>query len=248
MKRLLTIFLSLFLFTSLQTFAQHEETSILIDARLSMPMGDYGETIGANPEITRRFGYEYGDQVGLAQLGYGLGIELHTPIFTNHLSWVISAQFILNPTNDSDVNSYFSDIVDDTTNLSIETGNWFHIPVLTGFSYGLKITDGLNLYVSAQGGINITQQASREATVNNVLVEETTFDTEIDFGYSGGISIELYDKYNIGVHYLNLGQPRYEGNRRLDVDHFNNAYQTDNPIFGDERTIQMLLISLGYRL
>lgn len=249
MKRILMLFLLfVFVISYHNLYAQHEKTSILFNANLSLPIGDYGETIGESPQITRRFGFDYGEQIGLASLGYGIGVELYTPIFVDKLAWVISARLVVNPTNDDDVNDYFSSILDDTTNLNIETGNWFHIPVLTGFSYGINLADGFNIYISAQGGLNITQQASRKATINGNLVEETTFDTEIDFGYGGGITFEIMDKYNIGFNYLNLGKPRYEGNRHLDVEYFKDAYRIDNPIFGDERTIQMFLITLGYRI
>lgn len=228
--------------------AQNENTSVLLNLNLNFPTGSYEDKIGNDAKITRRFGFDFGGKAGLASTGFGFGAEVTTPILFKHFGWLLSAKLIINPTDNSEVKSFFQKELENASNISIETGDWYHIPIMTGFSYGYKVMEDLNIYLSLLGGINISHQASRQITVDNIIVEKTNFDTEVDFGYDTGITFELFNKYNIGLKYINLGNPRYEGNRYLNEKFFEDRYLENNPVLAEEKNIKLFLITLGYRI
>ena len=228
--------------------AQSNDISLTISGACSFPISQFGEKIGDDPEITRRFGFDYGEKVGLAGIGYGLGMEFNQKVLTKGLNWVVSAKLILNTVDNSEIQSFFQEALPDTVVISFENGLWMNIPILTGFSYYFNLSDQIRLYGTLQGGINITRQPYRKAIVDGVVVEETSFRVTPDFGFETGFGFMLFNKYTIGLLYVNLGTPRYEGTRKLNEAFFNSIPKREMNVDGDERSITMILLTMGYIL
>lgn len=229
-------------------YAQDQKYAVTVYGNILMPLGDFAGKIGTSPRLTQRSGFDYGENVGLATTGFGGGIEVSTLVHGDHLSWIISGKFLSSPTDDSQIYSEFKNDFGDSLRVTFNNGSWTNIPFLTGFKYDYAISPSINLYGTLQGGVNITQQASRRAFVDGVAVEETTFKFIADFGFEAGIGLELFSKFNIGARYVNLGIPRYEGTRKLNVSYFPTVPRREMSIDGDERPVSMLLLIIGYEL
>lgn len=247
--------------------AQNNGPSLLISANAALPSGDFGKDIGENANLTRRAGFNIGNEVGLAQPGFSLGAELYTPVGFTKLDWIISARVMVNGSDVSTVEDTFEHQLGDTVDINFEFGNWINIPVMTGFRYNYSLTPNLRMYGLIQAGINITKAASRKAvrpeiavkwtypdltvvdtTLLDYPVEETTFIFTRDFGYEFGLGIELANKFNLGFRYLALNTPRYQGTRELSEYQFPKIFSRENAILGEKRSISMFLITFGYYL
>jgi hypothetical protein len=137
MKRAIFPALLLMMFSSV-IYAQSEYVALMVKVYGSLPNGDYSEKIGNNPHLTRRAGFDIGNNVGLAQTGFGAGIELNTPVLFNGFGWIVSLRFLANTTNGTKAETEFERIMSDSANsvdLDYETGTWLNFPVMTGFRY-----------------------------------------------------------------------------------------------------------------
>jgi len=248
MKRLIYLYPIVLVILSSTLHAQNEYVSLMISAYGSLPNGDYAEKIGDNPLLTRRSGFDIGSNIGLATTGYGVGIELNTPVLLNGLGWVIGVRFLANSTDGTTAEAEFEQLMGDSVDLVYETGTWLNIPVLTGLRYKYHFSNNFGATVLLQGGINFSKAASRNGTIGDVKAEETTFDFARDFGYELGLSIELFKKWNLGFSYLSLSTPRFEGSRTLSEKVFPEIFSRENEILGEERSVSMYVISLGYYL
>jgi len=228
--------------------AQDRNISVMVFGNLLQPTGRFSDNLGEGASLTRRFGFNIGDDAGLATKGFGGGLELSTPVLTSNLSWVIGARVLFNPVDDTRITDFFEDEYDDTLDVDFENGSWFNAPIFTGLRYHYGISNDMNLYAIAQGGVNLTRQASRKAYVEGIIAEETTFNLSPDFGYELGFGVEFLKTYNIGVRYLNLGAPRYEGTRRLNERFFPLIPKREMYISGDSRPVSMIVLFLGYTL
>lgn len=248
MKRAIFTLLFVLLMLPYTLQAQSEYVSLMISAYGSLPNGDYAEKIGENPLLTRRFGFDIGSNVGLAKTGYGVGLELYTPVLVNGLDWMISMRYLANSTDGTTAEAKFEQLMGDSVDLIYKTGTWINIPVMTGLRYKCQFSNDLGAAVLLQGGINFSRAASRTGTIGDVRAEETTFDFARDFGYQIGMSIELFKKWNLGFSYLSLSKPRFEGSRTLSEKVFPEIFSRENEILGEARSVSMYLISLGYYL
>lgn len=227
-------------------YSQDDKVSLLIAGFGSLPQGDYGKSLGEDAKPTRRFGFDFGEHVGLAKPGVGLGGELNTQLLTDGLGWIVSVRYLLNSTDPSAVQREFNHQMGDSMNVIAETGTWHHIPVLTGFRYSLNVTQKLAVTAMIQGGINISQAPSRKVIVDGIIAEETSLKTARDFGYEFGIGLEWADKWNLEVSYADFGVPRYEGTRKLSEIVLPGIAARTNAVLGEERSISMILVRLGY--
>lgn len=250
MKRIVIGTLACLLFgLSVHTMhAQDQKFAVTLYGNILIPLGEFGEKIGVSPRLTQRSGFDYGERVGLATTGFGGGVEVSTLVHGEHLSWIVSGKFLSSPTDDSKIYPEFKHDFGDSLRVTFNNGNWTNIPILTGFKYDYDISQSISLYGTVQGGVNITQQASRKAFVDGVTVEETSFKFMADFGFEAGIGIELFKRFNVGARYVNLGTPRYEGTRKLNVSYFPTVPRREMSIDGDERPVSMLLLIIGYEL
>ncbi|MFA7229526.1 MAG: hypothetical protein WC061_10865 [Melioribacteraceae bacterium] len=229
-------------------FAQNKEISLQVFGGSAFPLGDFGNKISYPTEITRRSGFDFGSSTGLATTGYAAGIELTLPVLTDGLGWQTSAKFILSPTDKNTIEEEFSRDPKVNGTLTFETGNWINIPLFTGFSYGIKLSDQFNLFCHIQAGINITKQAYRKAVYTGTVVENTEYNSMTDFGLETGLSIEFNDHYVISVRYLDLGRPRYEGQRYLNEKLFTEIPLRNFTIEAEEKPVTILLLTLGFKL
>jgi hypothetical protein len=228
--------------------AQEQQFRVTVYGNILVPLGQFGEKIGTSAQLTNRYGFDYGEKVGLAKTGIGGGIEASTLVRGKRLSWIISGKFLSSPTDDSRIYQEFKHDFGDSLNVTFSNGSWMNIPIFTGFKYDYDLTQSIALYGTIQGGVNLTRQASRNAYVNGLRVEETTFKLMADFGFEAGLGIQLFEKINVGVRYLNLGSPRYEGTRKLNVSYFPAIPRREMAIDGDERPVSMVVIMVGYVL
>ena len=177
-----------------------------------------------------------------------MGAELSQNVLNENLNWVISAKVMINSTDNSEVESFFQNVLKDSADITFENGSWINIPVFTGFSYFVNLSENSRLSATIQAGINITRQPYRKAFVDGEVVEETTFRFTPDFGFELGVGFELKRKYSLGIRYINLSAPRYEGTRTLNEAFFTSIPKRTMNVDGDERPISMVLVYLGYTL
>lgn len=246
MRRLAATLVILFFPSGL--FGQDKEGTITLLGSFLTPSGKYGEALGDNAGLTRRFGFNIGEEAGLASSGFGIGVEFRTPVLTKGLEWTVSLQGFTNGINTTEASRFFQDEVGDSVAISFETGSWFHIPLFTGLTFGIPITEGMGFHLTLQGGLNLTRQAPRTVSADGVVVEETSFHFMPDFGYLVGLGFTVFADYQLLVRYMDLGTPRYEGTRTLNEHFFPTIPKRENAISGDPRPVTMFVISLGYTL
>lgn len=243
-----TILFSLLIILQMSLFAQNKEFKLQAFAGGAFPTSNFGLKIDQPIEITRRAGFNYGENVGLASTGFLAGTELTIPVLTNGLGWQISAKFILNPTDKSTIEKAFRLDPKVVGELNFETGDWINIPVFSGFSYGLNIFDQINIYLHLQAGLNFSKQPYRKATLEGTVVEKTEFDMMADFGLEFGIGIDYLEKYFISFRYLDLSAPRYEGRMTLNELLFTEIVQRDYIIDAEEKSVSMFYLIFGISL
>ena len=241
-------FVSIFMLTMFSTMlhAQEDDFDLLISAYFSQPNGDYYEKIGEDARATRRYGFYIGDEVGLAKQGFGLGVELFTPVILDGLGWVFDIRYLSNETDAVIAETHFSELLGENANLVYTTGTWINIPIMTGFRYKLHLLPNFVPSVLLQAGINLTKAPTRNASRNGVTGEDTSFRFTRDFGYEVGLGVDLFRKFNIGLTYLYLNTPRYEGTRNLSENVFPEIFSRENQIIGESRSISMFLVNVGY--
>lgn len=251
MAKFIVLIISILLLFNQYTKAQDindDDISVMVFGNSLIPIGSFGDNIGERAAVTRRFGFDIGEKAGLSKLGFGFGVEISKKVFIPDLAWVISAKFLINPTDVSRLTSFFNHELDDSADISFENGSWANIPIFTGFTYSCRLSESINIYGTLQAGINITKEASRKAMAAGIVVEDISYNFIPDFGFEFGLGAELFDKYNIGIRYINLGTPRYEGVRRLNESFFTSIPQREMNIDSDPRPVNMILIFLGYNL
>jgi hypothetical protein len=240
--------LGLFIVLPLSLFAQNKVLNLQVFGGYSIPTSNFALKIDRPIYITRRAGFDYGDDVGLASNGFLVGTELTIPILTDGLGWQLSAKVIVNPTDNSVIENEFNLDPKVSGNLEFETGNWINIPIFSGFSYGINIVDQMNIYLHLQAGLNVTKQPYRKATLDGTVVENTEFNWLTDFGFETGISIDYSEKYCISFRYLNLFAPRYEGQQTLNELLFTDIVQRENVIDAEEKSIALFYITFGIKI
>ncbi len=221
----------------------------LVFGTFSLPHGDFGYDVGTSAYITRRNGYYFGDLVGLAKDGWGVGAEAYLPINDlKNVDWVFSAQFLMNSPDVSTIRSIFQSDIGDSLTLGLNFFNWINIPIMTGMRYKRDIIDGVNLYAELQGGINISKEPNRKITVSGNVAEDTKFNPYIGFGFQAGIGVILFDRYNLSARYLDLDTPSFTGTRTLSPQYFPTIVTTQSNILGDQRRVEMFQIIFGIEL
>jgi len=247
MKYNLIMILFLFFFIA-SALGQSSEMALHFFSIGSIPNGDFGEEIDDNTQVTRRFGFNIGDKIGLAGSGYGAGIELISPVGIRGLEWIFSTKAIINISETESIQSDFRSELGDSVALELDYGKWFNLPVMSGFRYGYMISPEFTIYGILQAGVNFSKLASRKARIEKLTVEETEYDFARDFGFEIGTGILINQRYNIGFRYLNLSTPRFDGDQKLSETIFPGICSRENSIMGEERSISMFIITLGIQL
>lgn len=244
MKRHLNALWVFIVFTTAVS-AQSIDLTFHVVGGTSFPVGDFGRSLGSNAGLTRRAGFNIGNDVGLAGVGFGGGLEVVSPAWLKNLSWILGARVFVNGSDAAAAQSRFQSLLEGSTRLEYEVGEWINIPIMTGLRYGVDLSDGYVLYGALQAGVNLTRAAPRKATVAGVVVEDTEYQFARDFGFEAGLGILVHKRYNLGVRFLDLGSPRYEGTRMLSEKQFPEIFSRENAILGDQWSISMVIVTLG---
>ena len=247
MKQSLLFVLIYILFMS-SAFAQQEDLSLYLFANISEPFGDFGKNFAPNTGATRRTGYYLGDKVGLAQMGYGIGAELISPIWFKGMRWVFSTKMIVNGVDDKAVTADFSSWLGDTVDVAFDFGHWYNIPVMTGFRYDHHFSHRYTIYTIVLAGVNISKAPSKRITTGEIEAENTKYEVARDFGYEIGLGFMLDQTFNVGFRYLQLGTPRYDGTQTLSGQVFPGTFRQKKALLGEERSVSMFLVTLGVQL
>jgi hypothetical protein len=247
MKRVL-LFVLLVLAGAAGLLAQNSDLALHLYANLSLPTGEFGKDTAYDSGPTRRFGYALGDKVGLAQTGYGLGAELIAPVWFKGLQWIFSANVITNGINSQVAKDSYRSRLGHSVQVDFDFGRWLNVPVMTGFRYDHYFTHQYALYGMVQAGINFSMAPSKKVTVNNIVGDETTYESARDFGYQMGLGLLYNQTYNLSVRYMALSTPRFDGRQKLSERVFPNIFTRENTILGEERAISMVMVTFGIQL
>lgn len=230
------------------TRSQGSELAVHLFGIGSLPTGDYAKNIAGDTRLTRRSGFAIGSKIGLATFGYGFGFEMVAPVGFPGLQWIFSGKAILNGSDEKAVQTEFQSELGDSVALRLKYGHWLNFPVMTGFRYDHQFTPEYTMYAIVQAGINFSKMASRQAWVGDLIVEETKSAFARDFGFEFGLGLLFNKRYNLGVRYLALEQPRFEGTKKLSETIFPEIIVREMSILGEERSISMLIVALGIQL
>ena len=245
----LTLTLFIIAFSATILLAQHE-SHFTFYGSLSLPTDGYGKNLGVNPHLTRRDGFDVGNNASFAASGVGAGIEFSLSVGIPGLSWVSSLAGVVNGSDDAQLTQRFRNLLGDTVDVEFDYGRWIHMPVMTGFQYSVPVTKSIGFYGMVQGGLSLIQPATRQAAVGGVTVDERKYDLARQFGFGLGGGIVIAQRFDLGVRYLDFGEPSFDGTRFLDEDFFSGAFDIigEDVILGERRPVSMLMVILGYRL
>ncbi len=229
-------------------FSQGSDLAIHMFGIGSFPTADYGKDIADDTKLTRRYGFNIGENIGLADFGYGVGAELVTPVGIRGLQWIFSAKAIINGTNTESIQSDFRSELGDSVDLTLDYGQWLNFPVMTGFRFDHLFTHTYTVYGILQAGLNFSKMPSRKAMVGDLTVEDASFEFARDYGFECGIGLLLNQRYNFGLRYMSLRTTRYEGTKKMSEVIFPEIFSREMAILGEKRTISMLYITFGIQL
>ncbi|MGH7494759.1 MAG: hypothetical protein ACREOO_20500 [bacterium] len=226
-----------------------QQSYVTIRGMLSLPVGGFGESIGANPHVTRRNGFDVGAGASFASEGLGAGIEISLPTGAQGLSWSSGLMLIVNAADDRGLTQTFQSLLGEGEVVTFDYGYWIQLPVMTGFQYRFALSDQVDCYGIAQGGISLIHAATREASVSGVPVDSRSYELAQQFGYGLGGGIVVNGKFDLGVRFLDFGEPAFDGTRSLDDAYFDESHNVlgEDVILGEERPVSMVLISVGYQ-
>ncbi len=247
MKSKLFIILLLLLFANI-LIAQQTEVSVHLFGGVSVPNGEFAETINNTTGITQRFGLNVGDDIGLARTGFGLGGELNTPVWVEGLFWTFSTSFFINGVDGSTVQSEFRSQWGDSVAVDLKFGTWLNVPVLTGFRYDLHIAGKMIVYGIGQIGVNVSNPPSMTATVDGNEIQKVNYTWARDLSYQLGIGFVYNQTYSLSIRYTDLGSPRFNGTKNITELAFPAIYQRVHDIIGEQRSVSMFIITLGMQL
>ncbi len=200
----------------------HAEKGIGIYGAFSIPIGDFGE--------------ESSDSVyaGSTEYGFGAGIDYTYKLKNPKLGLLASILYINNGVESDEISGLFNEACGEE-NCSVDYGSWANIPIMGGIKFKSRISPSISLYGLGQVGYNFVMPPD----VNQIIGEtkiKANFDNAGSFAFGAGGGIVFKDKYNIGVRYLNLGDPEIEGDVVSDFG---------SEVLKFNQSISMLLITAG---
>lgn len=243
MKRLTCLFLLLLV---TESFAKDGQLTVFWG--YSMSVGSYGKEIGTNPHVTRRDGFDVGENAGFAANGLSFAIELTLPTGVNGLAWVSGLSLVTNRSNDATLAQTFQNLLG-TEEVEFKYGNWMLAPIMTGFEFRIPVMKQIELYGLLQGGVSLIHAAERNALVAGTSVDRRKYDLGKQFGYTIGGGIVIKHRIDLAMRFMDFGKPKFDGIRELSDDYFNNAFDIigDDVILGKAIPVSFMLISVGYR-
>ena len=186
---------------------------------LSVPTGDFGDDKSFNLETGR------GD--GFATVGFGGGFELLYPIGTPGLNWHTTAGFLYNGFDDKELINYIDDDEAD-----VDAGNYYIIPVITGLSYQVPVSKGLDVLFTGQLGLSFIKKTTMELTYpGDDYSLEVEFDMATSFSYGVGAGLVFNDKFNVTFRYLGCGEPEFDVTFDEDGDTYDGTAEISVAVF-----------------
>ena len=242
MKRSVLIAVILTWVFSSAVYGQLQKGRFGVYGTLSLPSGDFGD--------------DKGNDAGLAKTGYGAGIEFNYPLGTPGLFWTSNAWLLINgfDMDEDDIEdayeNMFAFIGYDLEDFDSDIGSYMNIPLMSGLKWVTALSPTAELYAVGQAGINFAKFPSMEVSGSiSDWSGEYDFDTKTkwsmtsSFGFCLGAGLVLNDKINIGLRYLNLGEPDAEGTIEVEIDNESEEDDTDA-----EQPISIILLSIGISL
>lgn len=221
---------------------------VVVRGVFSLPTGGYGKNLGSNPHLTRRDGFDVGASAGFASEGLGTGLEISLPTGAHGLSWIAGLMVLINGSDENRLTQTFQSLLGESAVVKFDYGRWIIVPVMTGFQYRFPVFGQVDFYGMIQGGLSLIHAATRKANVSGVTVDKRTYDLTRQFGYGLGGGIVVNKRLDLGVRFLDFGEPAFDGTRSLDTAFFDESYDIlgEDVILGEKRPVSMLLCSLGY--
>jgi opacity protein-like surface antigen len=135
---------------------------------------------------------------GKAKIGGGAGFDYTYPLPWSNLGVMASVSFSLNPMDDAEVSAA-------RPGESVELGSWFNAPVLAGLKYQIS-GDPLDFYAFGQAGGDAAWQSFSK-------VGGDRLETDLVFSFAAGVGLGIIinERVDLGLKYLFLGQPSYDG-------------------------------------
>jgi len=148
---------------------------------LAIPVGDFGADSGNN--------------AGMAELGYGLGIDIQfqNPFLVD-LPILFSFILMINGFDESGIESQLGG--------EFEARSWHSVPVLLGMKKESQLSNDLELQLFGQVGSAFIKPPDLEKIPLRV---KWYTDSYTSFAFCLGGSIVLKDKYHLSLRYMNFG-------------------------------------------
>ncbi|MBN1253323.1 MAG: hypothetical protein JXR51_10440 [Bacteroidales bacterium] len=168
------------------------------------------------------------------KLGYGIGFEKTNAIGSSGLAWATSLNFIMQPFNEDKIIEMIEDEGNvDADNVDFKFNPIFNISLTTGLKFQHNIVDKLDFYVHTLAGVNILKMGSW-----NTGSEEIDFQVKPTFAINLGAGFIIYNRFNLGIRYLMLGEPEIEETTYLENG------ETESESLGKAK-LNMLTFALG---
>ena len=195
----------------------------------------------------------YGDDIGLAKMGFGAGLQIEKPM-QNNLSMIFDGMFIYN--------SFDADEIEDELEMEswdeydLDVSAYKNIPLMGGLKYKMPNSNGMQFFGNFQLGLNILippkfEEYSYEYDGYEYECDsETTFDTTTSFCYGIGGGCEM-NNLVFEIKYLNLGKVDLTGEMEATYEVYDGGYYIyteteDVELEGIARTVLLLTIGVKF--
>ncbi len=236
MKFLLSILFIIFI-----TFSISYSQSVEVFGGIALPQGDFGD--------------DSGEGAGLAETGFGAGLQFNSDLNTPGLSWITSASLLINSTDESPAKNALKGEYGYDADIDVSIDSWMNIPLLTGLKYISQNPGTMNFYFIGQIGINIVVPPDQNISLSVYDSYYGFMDMNIDqsndsansFAFLVGGGLLISENINVGIRYFGLGEPEIKSKiRGTSTSGSQTATLTAEGEF--KQNISVLLINIGISL
>ena len=251
MKKLVLFLLAGFLFNSHYLFA---DSNVTVYTGYTIPVGDFGKTSSD-------------DKSGYAKGSFCFGLEKSFPLNNKGFSALLSAFYIYNKTKTSDAAKDLKDglLQLDGANyctVKIDQDPWVNIPLMGGIKYTSPLSETSSIYTIGMAGLNISSMGDYDNKVNvqgtigsyysidyeSDMTQKITFNKKTTFCFGAGFGINT-DNLNLGVRYIYLGQPEFEGKNSISTRWYDDldgtSYSNDTDTLKLQKSISLFQLLIG---
>ena len=160
---------------------------------------------GAGAGVDFQGDIAFGDPLGFAGVGIGVGLEYHHPVGNKNLSILASIDVIRNPIKRAFRQQYKLSL---DQNETVKFSKYYNAPIMLGVHYDFEIK---NFPLFIQGGpvLDLLKVSGAERTSvsssGNSSIDQEKYGLSFSIGYGIGTGIVFKDKYIIGFGYKRLG-------------------------------------------